>query len=259
VKRRLLLAGACAAWATVGLGSGLARAGADRGSSEIAPPSGMKARVFQLKHQDPGSVVEAIHPLCSGMPGFLVRANDELRTVSVRDFPENLATIEQTIKRLDVPSPPKPDIEVRIHVLIGSASAGGGQVPPELEGVVAQLRATLSYKSYFQIAAVTQRVRAGAGAKGKGQLVLSPPAVDQAGNGHFHYSLDNVSMAVSGSSAPPQVTLRRFNFELDGGSLGEAEVTTGLTLRDGEKVVVGTGSLKNRAMIIVLSARQVKG
>jgi hypothetical protein len=125
--------------------------------------------------------------------------------------------------------------------------------------VVAQLRATLSYKSYFQIAAVTQRVRAGGGAKGKGQLVLSPPAADQAGNGHFHYNLENVSLAASGTSAPPQVTLRRFNFELDGGSLGEAEVTTGLTLRDGEKVVVGTGSLKNRAMIIVLSARQVKG
>jgi hypothetical protein len=55
------------------------------------------------------------------------------------------------------------------------------------------------------------------------------------------------------------VSLRRFHFELEGGSaLGEAEVSTGLTLRDGEKVVVGTGSLKNRAMIVVLAAKLLR-
>jgi hypothetical protein len=242
-----------ALWCLAGVAP-LARA--ERGREE-PPPPGMKGRVFQLKHQDPGSVLEAIQPLGSGMPGMMLRENDELRTVTVRDFPENLLAIEQAIRRLDVPVPAKPDVELRIHVLIGAAGAGPGQVPGELEGVVKQLSATLSYKSYYQVATVTQRIRVGAGAKGKGQLLLAPPAADQSGNGHFRYSVDTLSLTGPGNT-PPQMTLKRFNFELDGGSLGEAEVSTGLTLRDGEKVVVGTGALKNRAMVVVLSARQLK-
>jgi hypothetical protein len=257
-RRTWLLAAAlmCGAGVTAAVAPGGARA--EREGRDEAPPPGMKARVFQLKHQDPDSVREAIQPLASGTPGMMVRENDDLRTITVRDFPENLLAIEQAIRRLDVPRPAKPDVELRIHVLLGAASPGPGQVPGDLEGVVRQLSATLSYKSYYQVAAVTQRIRVGAGAKGKGQLVLVPPAAEQSGGGHFRYSVENVSLAGAAGTPPPQVALKRFHLELDGGSLGEAEVSTGLTLRDGERVVVGTGALKNRAMVVVLSARLLK-
>ncbi|HEY0705677.1 MAG TPA: hypothetical protein VGG33_02715, partial [Polyangia bacterium] len=51
--------------------------------------------------------------------------------------------------------------------------------------------------------------------------------------------------------------LKRFRVLLEADALGEAEVATGLTLREGEKVVVGTASLKNRAMIVVIFARRL--
>ena len=51
--------------------------------------------------------------------------------------------------------------------------------------MVKQLSATLQYKSYHLVAAVTQRVRAGSGANGKGQVVLGPPATDENTNGQF--------------------------------------------------------------------------
>jgi hypothetical protein len=234
-----------------------AAARAERGRDE--PPSpGMKSRVFQIKHQDPENLVEALQPLASGRPGWTMRENDSLRTLTVRDFPENIAAIEQAIKRLDVPVPPKPDVELRIHLLVGAPAAGPGQYPSELEPVIKQLLATLSYRSYHQVAGVTQRIRAGAGASGKGQLMFAPPVAEAAGNGHFHFNLENVTAITSASGPSNQVSIKRFKLELEGGGLGEAEVSTGLTLRDGERVVVGTGSLRNRGMIVVVAAKLVR-
>ena len=265
MRRRILVAGALAA--ALALWPGLLLAQDRDKTDKGAPPAGMRARVFQVKHQDVESLVDALKPLASGVSGAMLRSNESLRTVTVRDFPENVAAVEQALKRLDVPGTSRPDVELRIHVLIGSPAAASGpvQYPSELEAVVRQLSATLSYRSYFQVAALTQRVRPQSGANGKGELTLSPPASDQPGNAKFHYSFQNVvaspgaAGATGANAGGMQVSLRRFHFELDGGdALGEAEVSTGLTLRDGEKVVVGTGSLKNRAMIIVLAARLLR-
>jgi hypothetical protein len=234
-----------------------ARAERERQRDE-PPPPGMKSRVFQIKHQDPENLVEALHPLTSGRPGWMMRENDSLRTLTVRDFPENIAAIEQAIKRLDVPAPAKPDVELRIHLLLGAPGPGPGQYPSELEPVIKQLLATLSYKSYYQVASVTQRIRAGGGASGKGQLMLAPPVAENAGHGHFHYAVENLTLIPAATGPGNQVSLKRFKLEVEGAGLGEAEVSTGLTLRDGERVVVGTGSLRNRAMIVVVAAKLVR-
>lgn len=230
---------------------------------KVQPPPGMRSKVFQVKHQDVETLVDALKPLTSGVPGAMLRENESLRTVAVRDFPENLAGIEQAIKRLDVAGVARPDVELRIHVLVGLPSLVNGpvQYPSELDGVVRQLSATLSYRSYHQIAALSQRIRPEGGASGKGELALGPPVTEQNASAQFDYSINSVSVVPSAAqgSGPLQVRLRRFRFELEGGpALGEAEVSTGLTLRDGEKVVVGTGSLKNRAMIVVLSAKLLR-
>ena len=184
--------------------------------------------------------------------------SEQLNTVTVRDFPENLAAIEQALKRLDVATPPQPDVEVRIRVLLGSPLAGAGQFPSELESVVKQLNATLQYKSYHLVAAVTQRVRAGSGANGKGQVVLAPPASDENTSGHFHFSIEKISLPLPGTGNTTLVAFKKLKLSLESTALGEAEVSTGLTLREDEKVVVGTGSLKNRAMIVVVSARLLR-
>jgi hypothetical protein len=249
--------------ASGGTGGAARTAGASGGAGgaevEERPPAGMKARVFQLKHRDADDVMEAVRPLMSDTRGSMMRKSDELKTVSARDFPENLAAIDQALKRLDVPSPPQPDVEVQIRILIGSPSAATSQFPPDLDAVVKQLGSTLSYKSYHLIAQVTQRLRIGTGSSGKGELVIAPPASDDKTNGHFHYNFESLAMPPATGTTTPLITLRRFKLVLEGGGLGEAEVSTGLTLREGEKVVVGTGSLKNRAMIVVVSARQLRG
>jgi hypothetical protein len=217
---------------------------------------GLKSRVFEIKHRTPDELMRVLRPLASGIKGTSIVESSEFRTITVRDFPENIASIEDAIKRLDVSRPPRPDIELYIRVLI-AAPGGTSQYPGELDPVVKQLHATLSYKSYFQVASITHRVKAGGGAKGKGVTVINPPVAAEATTLNYTYGFEDVALAPPGSG-PNMVQIRRLNYWTGGKALGEAEINTGLTLREGQKVVVGTASLKDRAMILVLFARVVK-
>jgi hypothetical protein len=233
----------------------------DAGAADERPAPGMKARLFQVKHRDADDLVEALRPLMSDGRGSMLRKSEALKTITARDFPDNLNALEQAIKRLDVPKPTQADVEVQIRVLIGAPQPASGQhYPSDLEAVVKQLGNTLPYKGYYQIASIAQRLRAGSGTSGKGQVLVMPPAAEEKTQGHFHYHLENLNLpaAANPGSGPATFALKRLKLVLETEGLGEAEVSTGLTLREGEKVVVGTGSLRNRAMIVVFSARVVK-
>jgi hypothetical protein len=216
----------------------------------------LRSRVFELKNRAPGEVMKVVKPLGSGVKGTSISESGEFKTITVRDFPENIASIEDALKRLDVPQPPKPDIEFRIRVLI-AAPSGSSQYPGDLEPVVKQLHATLNYKSYFQVATVTMRVKSGSGAKGTSVTSVNPPVSTEATSMNYSYGFEDVSIT-SPATGAALVQIRKLPYAIEGKSLGEAEINTGLSLREGEKVVVGTASLKDRAMILVLSARVVK-
>jgi Bacterial type II/III secretion system short domain len=215
----------------------------------------LRSRVFELKNRSPGEVMKVIKPLGSGVKGTSISDSGEFKTITVRDFPENIAAIEDALKRLDVPQPPKPDIEFRIRMLI-AAPGGTSQIPGDLEPVVKQLHATLNYKGYFQVASITMRVKSGSGAKGTGVTSVNPPVSAEATTLSYSYGFEDVSITPPPPGAVVQI--RKLHYAIEGKSLGEAEINTGLSLREGEKVVVGTASLKDRAMILVLSARVVK-
>ena len=71
---------------------------------DYAETRAFKAKVFELKHRDPQELYNTISVLGSGFKGAAVTYSSANRTIAVRDFPENLGTIEEAIKRLDVPS-----------------------------------------------------------------------------------------------------------------------------------------------------------
>jgi len=93
-----------------------------------------KSKVFEVKYRDPNSLANVLSRLTSGFKGAAISSNTEFKTITVRDFPENLATIEEALKRLDVPGAPRPNIELHMHVLLASNTGGGGaEVPAELK------------------------------------------------------------------------------------------------------------------------------
>ena len=218
---------------------------------------GFKSRVFEIKYRDPNSLHNALYNLGSGFKGSAMSANSEFRTLTVRDFPENIATVEEALKRLDVPVAPRPNIELRMHVLIAS-NAGGTttEAPADLKDVLTQLRGTLNYRNYELAASIVQRLtetpRALQGS-GAAELPSTNPGTPNSPMS-YEYSFNNISL-VQNATGAPSVQIAEFTFvaiERD-----RARVQTALNLRDGEKVVVGTATIRNRALVIVLAAKLI--
>jgi len=231
---------------------------APQASAPVAPDyvdfSGFKSRIFEIKHRDPASLVFVLRPLASGWKGATMSASPEYRTLSVRDFPENIATIDEAIKRLDVPEAPRSDIELHLHVLVASPTGTTTDLPAEIRNAVAQLQSTLNYKGFSMLTPIVQRTREGDwNTEGHGEGGNPQSAI------HFGYgyNIRSVSRSTDAEGAP-HVQLNGFQFGMQG-SMGEARVQSNLSLKDGEQVVVGTASLNNgQALVLILSARVVK-
>ncbi|HEY3025458.1 MAG TPA: secretin N-terminal domain-containing protein [Pyrinomonadaceae bacterium] len=238
-----------------------------KSDDDFVTEKGFKSKVFDVKYRDAGSLGNVLRQLGSGFKGATVWASSEFKTITVRDFPENLATIEEALKRLDTPAPPRPNIELHMQVLVASNTSGstGGttaQVPAELKDVLTQLRETLSYRNYELATSVVQRLtETQRGLHGKG-IAGNYWAPTPAGSVdvQYEYSINSVTLA-STSTGAPIVQIGEFAFSTGLTSAARlnnsTQVQTALNLRDGEKVVVGTATLGDRALIIVLSAKLV--
>lgn len=226
--------------------------------------SGFKGKVFDVKNRDPHVLWEALRNLGSGFKGATISWSDEFKTLTVRDFPENIAAIEEALKRLDTPQPPVPDIEILMHVLIASNADGApDDLPASLRDVVAQLRSTLNFKGYHALTTIVQRTRAGVrNIEGNGSVGVKIPVADKEERAEYSYRFFANGNAVASITANPSggftVQIPSMAFTISSGSLGMARIETGLSVRDGEKVVVGTSSLRDRGLILVLSARVIK-
>ena len=217
---------------------------------------GFKSKVFTINHRDPGSLGTLLSPLLSGFKGVMIMANTELKSLTVRDFPENLATIEEAIKRLDTPATPRPNIELHMHILVASNTGGATeQLPDELKDVITQLRGTLTYRNYELAGSVVQRLtETPRGLHGSGTAEIAnakapPPTLAIP----YDYIIGSVSVAQNPAGAKT-IQIGEFSFGTRTDSVN-GSVQTALNLRDGEKVVVGTTTIRDRALIIVLTAK----
>lgn len=226
--------------------------------ADVVPEKGLKTRMFSVAHRDAVSLVPVLRPLGSGAPGAVLSADSGFGTISVRDFPENLAAIEDALKRLDVAEPARGDVELRVHVLLASSRLdAAAALPEDLKDAVAALRGTLLYKSYTLVTTFDERVKDRARVvKASGVAVLPAPE----GKEQPTIQLDCEMGRVTVDSGTGLVTIEDFSLSAGGihGFTGRAAIRTDLTLRPGEKVVVGTSSLGDRGLVVVVSATSVK-
>ena len=224
--------------------------------------TGFKSKVFDVKHRAPRALVEAMRSLGSGFKGATIQFSDEFKIITVRDFPENIAAVEEALKRLDTPQAAQPDIELRMHVLLASNVEGvTSQLPTELNDVAKQLQSTLSYKSYTTLATVTQRVSEGSRnvhIRGTAEVPAKFLGREQPENASYDLNIQYLTLTAEPSSSFT-VELKETSFSFRGSALvGGTEIRTSLSVRSGEKVVVGTATLGNKGLILVLSARVSK-
>ena len=224
-----------------------------------------KNRVFEVKYRDPDSLVSAIRLLTSGFKGAQMSSNRAFKTLTVRDSPENITSIEEALKRLDTPEAPRPEIEFRMHVLIATNSGAGGvnQYPADLRDAVGQLQTTLNFKSYYLLTSIIQRAKdrpdyAPNIIQGEGVAQLTLPGENAPRDYSYNFQANSLTLSTT-SAGTITVQLGNFRFRLDGGeSGGRAVVSSDVGVRDGEKVIVGTAGLKDKGLILVLTARLIK-
>lgn len=238
---------------------------------DLATLRAMKSRVFMVQHRDPIALIRILRPLGSGANGSVLTYNNEggLNSLSARDFPENIAAIEEALKRLDVPSAPHQvsDVELSLQVLIASRTpVPDAGLPTDVQEVVKQLRNTLAYRGYTLAASLIQRVGVNGDRtiQGRGQLDSSTlPSTDPKDPGQLFvdWESDRGVSLEAGEGGSTRYVLRKFQFWLreKHGTTTEnlARMETGITLKEGEKVVVGTSVVKDRGIIVVLTARRM--
>jgi hypothetical protein len=241
--------------------------------SESAVASGLKAKIFDVKHRELRPLLIALNHLGSGAKGAAMSASEEFRTITVRDFPANLAVIEEAIKRLDQPEAPAPDIEFQIHILVASSEPSVPEevFPAPLAQVVLELKSTLKYRSYTLMASAIQRAKAsGHGASLNNTGVASTKLLGTEtpyGNPVFYnYQLKSIALD-STSQGGPRVQIGSVQFGMRVPlNLGQSTpvqyenigFNTPLTLRDGERVVVGTTTVQEKGIAFVVSAKLLK-
>jgi hypothetical protein len=226
--------------------------------------SGFKNRVFEVHNRMPEDLISVIKLLTSGFKGAQLAASNEFRTITVRDFPENIAAVDEAIKRLDTPEVARPNIEVRMHVLLASNKEGGAnQYPPDLKDVITELEKTLSFKDYTLLTSVVQRTRDSRGwhagyLEGRGSAEMTWPMAAGSEKRMVTYVFSANSIALTSTpSGTTEIQLGEFHFSLVGPGT-EARIHSDVRMRDGEKVVVGTAGFNDKALILVMTTRVLK-
>ncbi len=227
-------------------------------------PLKFQVKLFEVKHKTPNVLANAINALGSGRNGSRIDPNNELKTITVRDLPENIVAIEVALKRLDLPDPAPVSIQTQIYLIAASDEAGdSGTIPKEIEPVITQLKATLKYKHYRYVNTFINRVNDGGSieSSGTGQSTsTSNPTFMQC-------KMSSVRLATD-SSGNQAIRIGRFNFglrvpvQIKPGEYqyNDVGINTELSLSEGGLAVVGTANigLTDSAMIVVVSAKKVK-
>ncbi len=233
----------------------------------------MRSKVFVIQHRDPFRLQMSLELLGSGTRGARMSwSKDEgFSTITVRDFPENLAAIEEAIKRLDTPPAIQKatDMELTLHVLFASkGSVQDGNLPPELLDVVKQLKSTLTYRGYALAASFVQRVQvldnARSDTSGLGYVLpgaLGNAEGKDAPRMKVEWRAQGLRLGGQGET-PSTLEVGTFRFDLEeeattkSGTL--AKFNTPISLREDERVVVGTSVVKDHGVVVVLTVHRVK-
>jgi hypothetical protein len=248
------------------------------GQNAVPANKGFKTKLLEIKNVPARELLSALYGLLSGEQGILLQHSSEFNTITVRDYPENIAVVEQALKRLDVPHK-KTDLEIEFHLLLVSrdASASGqsrseGTLPAGVGRVVTQLQSALQYKNYRYITSFVGRVREDGRVKSEGDMreAFSFDTTKITGRSHYSYDIQGIDHQIIDNKEI--IALNEISMTLAIDRSGNPEdlkqitpnaqikFSTGLNLQEGEMVVLGNANTgrSDEALIVVVTARKAK-
>lgn len=232
----------------------------------------LKTQIFEVKHRDPDALARVLRGLSSFEKGTQINSDRSFKTITVRDYPENVTVIERALTRLDVPEKLPANLEFQLHIITASRTGKNTeQMPKNLAPVVTELQKTLQYSNYSYITTVFNRVQDGKEIEAEGSMELNPTLTSN--KTFYKYKLVDIQLGTDEANNE-MVQVRRMSFGMrtpapvrarDGVTIADvsyvdASILTGLSLREGEQVVVGTANIGNSddAVILVVSVKKVK-
>lgn len=234
---------------------------------------GFRSRIFEIKHREASSIVRVLAPLSSGFRGATMISNQDFQTITVRDFPENIVAIEEGIRRLDVPEPVRPGVEFHVHVLVATRSptfSPPNQFPEELGAVINQLKTTINYSHYHlmtsQVLRTKEQGMRQVSIKGVSELKMRADTEASKNPIFYDFRFENVVLDTTTPGAG-KIQVGQFGFSMKvpvqvGGPVSIQYETIGfntpVNLREGEKVVVGTTSMEDKGIVVVITGSITK-
>ncbi|MCI0665493.1 MAG: hypothetical protein L0220_30915 [Acidobacteria bacterium] len=230
-------------------------------------------KLFEIKHRSPRSLASSLQSLGSGAGNTSIYANEDLKTLTVRDYPENIAVIEEALKRLDVPDKSPVSLEFQLHLIAASMTPSEkATMPKVLEPAVEQLKSTLKFTNYRYVSSALNRVsdRGRVESSGvTGSLFPTPVGVANSPENPSFYqcSLSRVSLTQDAAGKESiQIDLFKFGVSVpirvgsNQTQYKDIGIVTPLSLREGEMAVVGTANISgsDEAIIVVISVKKAK-
>jgi hypothetical protein len=217
-------------------------------------------RVFQLKYVDAFWIEQLLYPY-----GALVERQPNLNSVAVRAPSAVIENIAQLIKQMDVPANGAKSVELTCYLILASPAGTAENVPAALKPVLDQLRNVLAYRSYSVIDTIIGRSTAthdisleGGTAKVSDSApwianykLIARPSVTGEGADQV-VRLDPVRFTAQLETVNPEVDPR---YPASRTVTTPVNVATSLDIKKGQQIVVGKSSVRDHALILVISAK----
>src|SRR5215813_5872474 len=232
-----------------------------------------EVKLFEIKYRSEVSLRDSVQALGSGIGNATIFANENLKTLTVRDFPENIAAIEEALKRLDVPDKSPVSLEFQLHLIAASMTPSEKpMLPKTIEPVLEQLKSTLKFTNYRYVSSALNRVndRGKIESSGVTSALFPTPAgvINNPDNPSFYtYSLSRVTMTQEGTGKD-SILIDQFKFGVsvpirlgtNNTQYRDIGIVIPLTLREGEMTVVGTANIgaSDEAIIVIISVKKAK-
>jgi hypothetical protein len=169
--------------------------------------------------------------------------DSQLKTLALRGTPEEIARVEELLKRFDVPAPGKlaRQIQITIHTIEATDQPGESPaLPPNLTSAVEQLRTAFGYKGFRLMDTILLQGREGSELELTGML---PITATQSSEKTFYVA----RYARAGyNDAQKTLFVNGFKFNIripvssgEHTTYGDSGITTDLSIRDGQKLVLG--------------------
>ena len=210
--------------------------------AQPAPPwmKGEITKVFDVRNRD----VNDLSGLLNGF-GATLKASPALKAIAVTGPPSVVDAIGEAIKRFDVPTK---NIELTAYLVSALTQASAQEpLPKELDGVTKELRNIFTYQGYRLLDKVVLRCREGGPTTVANGSFGQGPAIA--------YSITLGSVTVSEDN---KIRTIGTNLNLRDSKGGSFFISTGISVREGQKIVVGkTGMGGSDALILVVTAKVV--